>query len=388
MAREGAIPAPRAAKTFFIGADAGQWVMTIKYSDTSGEKAKNSWVRRGAKVILINIAVLASLLFTMEAGFRFFRPGYRFYSRTQPGQFEDSAFGARGWPRKDSDLGWVLNDETSLSGTARPPFLPPDFYKEGREPNALIPNRQGFRDTKDFATIDYLSGKTRVMMLGDSFLFGVWLDLPETISAILERKLPDCEFYNLGIPGWGLDQMYLSYKKYADLIKPQIVVLLYIDDDVPRSYEAFKNGINKPSFSVSQNQLVPRTSKSESLWRRYVIDKSIIANKLYVIYRDIDIKHLANALFAALITETHERGQQFVVLRLPLLSDGPEAWSFKQFFAEKNSFYIDLRDQMPREKKFYIPNDQHFSAIGTAYVAEFISKLDLFKRRRNQDLPY
>ena len=199
--------------------------------------------------------------------------------------------------------------------------------------------------------------------------------------------MPDYEFYNLEIPGWGLDQMYLSYKKYADLIKPQIIVLLYIDDDVPRIYEAFRimEGMNKPSFSLSENRLVPRTP--ESPWKRYVINKSIIANKLYVIYKDIDIKRLANALFAALIADTHERGQQFIVLRLPLLSDGPDAWRFKEFFAEKNTLYIDLRDQMPREKKIYLPNDQHFSAVGTAYVAEFISKLDVFTRRRNPHSP-
>src|SRR5205809_4969646 len=70
------------------------WGMSVKYSDESGEKAKNSWARRAPTVVLINIAVLASLLFAMEVGFRLFRPGYEFYSRTQPGQFEDRTFRA------------------------------------------------------------------------------------------------------------------------------------------------------------------------------------------------------------------------------------------------------------------------------------------------------
>src|SRR4029453_7093768 len=67
-----------------MGTDAGQRLMTIKYSDESGEKAKNSWARQATTVVLINVAVLASLLFAMEVGFRLFRPGYEFYSRTQP----------------------------------------------------------------------------------------------------------------------------------------------------------------------------------------------------------------------------------------------------------------------------------------------------------------
>src|SRR5260370_37720279 len=86
----------------------------------------------------------------MEVGFRLFRPRYKIYY-TEPGQV----------------------------------------------------NRQGFCDTRDFATIDYLSGRTRVMMEGDSFLFGIWLDAQDAIPAILGRKSPDCEFYNLGIPSWG-----------------------------------------------------------------------------------------------------------------------------------------------------------------------------------------
>jgi hypothetical protein len=364
--------------------------MTIKYSDESSEKAKNSWARRATTVVLINIAVLASLLFAMEVGFRLFRPGYEFYSRTQPGQFEDRTFRA-GRFRKDTDLGWVLSGDTS------------DWYKpKGLKQPTYIANGQGFRDTKNFATIDYHSGKRRVVMLGDSFLFGVDLDAQETIPAILERKLPGYELYNLGIPGWGLDQMYLSYKKYVTLIKPQIVVLLYIDDDLSRIYEAFRvmDGMNKPSFSLQGNRLVPRTPLS--LWKRYfhnyVINYSIIANRFYIFYKNIEIKKLVEALFADLIAQTLQSGQELIVLRLPVLRGGfPDSdhrltwgtrrmWNFKDFFAEKNILYIDVGDQMPRDEKFYQP-DQHFSAVGTAYVAELISKLDVFTRRRNPHSP-
>jgi hypothetical protein len=237
-----------------------------------------------------------------------------------PGQFEDRAFGAGHWAQKDPDLGWVLSGEAST------------------EKSAYVTNKQGFRDTKNFATIDYHSGKTRVMMLGDSFLFGITLGEQETIPAFLERKLSGYELYNLGIPGWGLDQMYLSYKKYVTLIKPQIVVLLYIDDDLSRIYEAaFRGsdgGMNKPSFSLQENRLVLRTPLS--LWKRYVhnyvINNSIIANRFYIFYKNIEIKKLADAFFADLIAQIHERRQQLIVLRLPLLRGGPTRWNFKDFF--------------------------------------------------------
>jgi hypothetical protein len=226
------------------------------------------------------------------------------------------------------------------------------------------------------------------MVLGDSFVFGVHLDERDTIPAVLERKLHDTDVYNLGIPGWGIDQMYLAYKKYNDVIKPQIVVLLYIDDDLPRIYEAFRKGegMNKPSFSLQANQLVLRTQPSpESFWARYIFDKSIVANKLYSRYKDTEIRKLAKALFADLIVKTHENGQLFMVLRLPIFSDLSkssqfDSWSLKNFFSERNCDYVELRDQMPVDKGLYIPNDAHFSAEGTAYVAEFMSEMDVFRR--------
>jgi hypothetical protein len=222
------------------------------------------------------------------------------------------------------------------------------------------------------------------MMLGDSFLFGWHLAAKETISKTLERRLPDYEFYNLGMVGWGLDQMFLSYEKYADLIDPHIIVLTYISDDLPRIYEAFRAGddMNKPSFSLRANRLVLRGVQSHQHLMQYVINNSIIANKFYVAYKDHDVTKLANALLAELIAKTRERREELIVLRLPLLWDDPDNDSNKSFaklFAEHNIPYIDMRKHMPLSPKFY-GFDGHLSAEGTKNVAEFMTKLDVFTR--------
>jgi hypothetical protein len=326
-------------------------------------------------LVLINTIVLAGLLLATEVALRLYYPGYGFYSRTQPGQYEDQTFGGRRWPRKDHDLGWVLRGGT-----------PEIYIPKGRKMPVYTANPQGFRDNKDFATIDWHSGKTRVMMLGDSFLFGVHLDAQDTIPAILARKFSTYEVYNLGIPGWGVDQMYLAYKKYADVIKPQIVVLLYVDDDLKRIYEAFRmpENMNKPSFSLQGNRLVPRKEpEPESFWQRQLIAKSILANHFYRVYKVTEIRKLAKALFAELIAATHRRGERFMVVRLPVFADlpkrtWPDVWSLKGFFAEKDCLYMNLGEHMPRDEKFYLPNDAHFSAQGTAYVTELISKTGVF----------
>ena len=142
--------------------------------------------------------------------------------------------------------------------------------------------------------------------------------------------------------------------------------------------------MNQPSFSLQANRLVERTQRTaEPLWQRAVVSRSILANKLYIVYRDHEIGKLAEALFAVLGSKTREREQLLVVLRLPLLSDPPNrtwphTWNFKAFLAEEKIPFIDLGDRMPRKESFYIPNDEHFSAKGTAYVAHLLSRMDIF----------
>jgi hypothetical protein len=200
-----------------------------------------------------DLAVLASFLCVMEAGFRLFRPGYIFYSRTEPGQFTDRTLGPRDGFRKDPDLGWILNDGALLSGAERPPFL-----------RAHIATKQGFRDTKDFSAIDYRSDKTRVMMLGDLILIWNWAERARNHSRDLGAEVAPIRILQLGDSRLGDRSDVPFIQKICRLIKPQIVVLLYIDDDVSWSYEAFRiiDGMNKPSFFLSESRLVPGSPNS------------------------------------------------------------------------------------------------------------------------------
>jgi hypothetical protein len=46
----------------------------------------------------------------------------------------------------------------------------------------------------------------------------------------------------------GIDQMYLAYEKWENVIRPQVVILAFIDEDVDRVLEAYRvfEGMNKP----------------------------------------------------------------------------------------------------------------------------------------------
>ena len=124
---------------------------------------------------VVRVGMPLALLLAAEGAMRRVWSDYTFYQRTEPGQYADRTFGARSWPRKDADLGWVLDDR------------PTDFYSDaGRAAPAYKPNPQGFRDAKDFAAVDLHSGKRRIMVLGDSFVFGVGVDAKDAIPSVLE----------------------------------------------------------------------------------------------------------------------------------------------------------------------------------------------------------
>ncbi len=101
------------------------------------------------------------------------------------------------------------------------------------------------------------------MVLGDSFVFGTYLDDADTLCAQLQALLgAGNEVYNFGIPGWGVDHGTSLTWKYVDLIQPDVVMAVYIDDDVTRVFESYRvvEGLNKPSFNVDDGRLIPHTN--------------------------------------------------------------------------------------------------------------------------------
>ena len=341
---------------------------------------------RIAIIIFVNIALFLFLFACCEFAIRKIQPEYVVSYRTFPGQFKNRDFPtytsykdrkslqSAPWLRRDQDLGWVCNNNKWLT------------FANSQYNNQLIVyrrNKQGFRCEKDFNTPIDMS-KTRVMLLGDSYLFGVYLEEEDALHSLLQRKLGEhYEFYNLGIPGWGIDQMFLSYEKYRDVIQPHIVILFYIDFDIHRAFQAFRwsEGMNKPSFTVKKNNLVLRGPESPSLIEKLFF-KSFILNRFYKQYEIKESMRIVKALFSEMIKDTSERGEQFVVIRCPMPQDlkerrSSERYSFNTFFMNKPGAYLELFDKMitlPYEQynDLYLINDFHLSALGTEFTASYI----------------
>lgn len=108
-------------------------------------------------------------------------------------------------------------------------------------------NELGFRDDP-FPPWDEVKDKKRILFLGDSFCWGFGVQKDERISEVIESFDPDIEAYNFGIAAYSTDQELLTYKMYADQIKPHAVILLFCINDLITNNSDIGHRTPKPHF--------------------------------------------------------------------------------------------------------------------------------------------
>ena len=92
-------------------------------------------------------------------------------------------------------------------------------------------NRQGFHDAQDFAVGEDFDERLRILMLGDSYTFGMSADIGQSYVETIEANFPEAIVWNTAIPGVGTKQALLSFQTYAPLLQPQMAILgFYMND--------------------------------------------------------------------------------------------------------------------------------------------------------------
>ena len=109
------------------------------------------------------------------------------------------------------------------------------------------------------------AGTRRVLILGDSFAEGYYVDEHETARAVLEKRLNagacrGWEVVNGGTIAYSTDQEYLFFREEGFRYQPDLVTLLFYHNDL--LYNARPRGPGgevKPFFQVEDGRLVART---------------------------------------------------------------------------------------------------------------------------------
>ena len=94
-----------------------------------------------------------------------------------------------------------------------------------------IVNRQGFHDTQDFAAGDDFDERMRILMLGDSFTFGLTADIGKSYVETIEANFPQSIIWNTAIPVTGTKQALASFQVYAPVLQPQLAILGFFMND-------------------------------------------------------------------------------------------------------------------------------------------------------------
>jgi len=121
-------------------------------------------------------------------------------------------------------------------------------------------NNNGFRSANEYQK-DKPVGTKRILMLGDSMVFGLGVNDDQTIAASLEHMLNQqasdgmkFEVLNLGVAGYTLDNSYLRMKRYLEFSPDLVIfVVLGVNDFLDIIDHTWTNDENGDIVAVEEN---------------------------------------------------------------------------------------------------------------------------------------
>ncbi len=309
--------------------------------------------------------------------------GYSLWIRTEPGKYPNQA--PEGvWYEQNSKFGWVYNRKNNDKNSTG------IFYQA---------NRDGFRDSSwdSFNPFDHQTKK--ILVFGDSQAAGYGVREEDRFSNVLGSLFGDgYRIYNFAVAGWGFDQMYLAFQEFVPIVKPNIVVVVYINNDLLRSLESYKplEKVNKPSFEVVNNELKLRQQDNRETFGEWVVGHIYLVNFFYKVFvKPYLARELNKKIAEAMVEIAKERNIKIFFIRIPPKdavkppSDLDDHlirfernlynWTYgiKSHVKRLGATFVPVRDIM-REKmsngsvSLYLPNDSHLNPQGHRLVAEVL----------------
>lgn len=139
----------------------------------------------------------------------------------------------------DPDLGWKLTpDSTSRHHST--------VFDVVYRINSI-----GFRDEQRESTKP--PNVHRVLLLGDSQIFGWGVDAGARFSNLVEERVSDLEVLNLGVPGYGLDQEILTYESRGAALGADEVIFFVSRLTLSRAHSGQIYRKDKPQFVLDDS---------------------------------------------------------------------------------------------------------------------------------------
>lgn len=321
----------------------GRWSYGKRPSGSAANRLR-PWGTR----IALAIGALAAMAVLTELGLRLcFRESFSFVEDEKNLMY-----------RYDSELGWFPIPNSRKAYT-------------GARTISVSHNSEGFRG-EEFVN----DREPRIVFLGDSFVWGVDVEVGERFTERLQRKHPEWSVYNLGVSGYGTDQEYLLLQRHYTRFRPQVVFLMYCaeNDDSDNSWNLRHGGYYKPYCLLDGTRMklagipVPRSyrvfcSEHPILTFPYL---GRLTARAYFAWHSPPALHNPNPTGAILRDLQKYLQSRGTPLLIGLTRSHPHLEEFLQFFKIP---YVDLSNPYR-----YATFGQHWTPEGHAFVADHIEK--------------
>jgi hypothetical protein len=261
-------------------------------------------------VLVYAVAVAVAVVLLLEVATRVTGPRFPAIPRPGAGDRGLWVYDARkGWfhrpgSRGRSDLGGPDRGEVTINALG---------LRGGELPRAKAP------------------GTVRVLVFGDSFVFGVGVSEEHLLTSHLQRRLgPGVEVVNMGVSGFSTDQEYLLFEDVGAALAPDLVLLFAVDNDFEGNardfmYQAYYKPyfLPRPDGTLAlRNVPVPTLSRGQraKLWlgrRSNVWNGLRSASSLFQVAEPAattgDPLGLMHAVLAQFRRRAEEAGAAFVV---------------------------------------------------------------------------
>jgi hypothetical protein len=275
----------------------------------------------------------------------------------------------------DSELGWRIV---------------PGVEKVGRFWSGALPariNSHGWRD--DETPFENAGAERRMVVVGDSFTFGVGVDAGERFTDVLETLVPDLEVLNLGMNAIGPDQELLVLEKEGLRYGPELVLcqLFEGNDFADVGYE--RNGyLPKPWFRLEEGTLVE--VPPARTWDVTLRECGYLGELAYRLvqkrtrYRveapewlERDTTPLVEALLLRMNRSAAQAGARFLVLLVRVSGKEHRADALLPALAAANIPVIDTGPELedPSERARFYLADGHWSPAGHRVAAEMVAEV-------------
>lgn len=225
-----------------------------------------------------------------------------------------------------------------------------------------------------------VEGKTKIMVVGDSFAAGLGIDNVEDRFSNQLGKLMGTDYvvFNVASPGWSTKSEIEAMVSYP--YSPDILILSYFINDIEQA--AYDRGVNRPKFVQKPGGMLGFVvDNSYALnfvyWRWYRISqpplKPNYIDWLQSLYQDPEIWWQHRQELSTIIAGTKAEGVPLLVVVFPNLADVDGSRliteKVKGFFREDDILVLDMASFLANHD----PDDTTVNAVDT-HPNEMVNK--------------